>query len=147
VIDKFLQHPQMAPVASPQAIAEVVQQVLAPRDAQLQEIVNAIIGRLTQLEQSMQPKKSPFDIALQALPHCSDQATPGSTEARCYDKAFDVIERWLDASIQATQGGSGQPGADAGESPGAEAAPAGADQGDRSEALGDQARQAPAEND
>jgi hypothetical protein len=119
-LDKFLQQSSGSQIASQEAIASVVgpmlQTALQARDDQLQQIVNQVATKLQQLEAAIgqvalaaqQTKLSPFEVALKALPLCGKNTSIfEDTEGRCYDKCYEVIERWLDAALATSEAGDG----------------------------------------
>jgi X-X-X-Leu-X-X-Gly heptad repeat protein len=114
-MDKYLGGSQ---IASQQAIQSVLAEMIAPRDEAINSAFQQLATKLQQLEAGLnqvalaaqQTKLSPFEVALKAIPFCSEDATPETAEARCYDKSFAVIERWLDAALETSEAGSGEPG-------------------------------------
>lgn len=153
-LDKYLGSSIASQETIQAIVGQAMQSAFAERDAQLQEIVNQVATKLQQLEAGLnqvalaaqQTKLSPFEVALKAIPFCSEDATPETAEARCYDKSFAVIERWLDAALESSATGGGD--ARRTETPAhQEEAEAGAGSaGDQSPPQGDQAEAIPADN-
>jgi soluble cytochrome b562 len=153
-LDKYLGSSIASQETIQAIVGQMMQSAFAERDAQLQQIVNQVAAKLQQLEAGLnqvalaaqQQKMSPFEVALKAIPFCSEDATPETAEARCYDKSFAVIERWLDAALATSEAGSGDLGRTPSPAHQEEAEASAGSAGDQSPPQGDQAQEIPADN-
>ena len=154
-LDKYLGSSIASQETIQAIVGQMMQSAFAERDAQLQQIVNQVAAKLQQLEAGLnqvalaaqQTKLSPFEVALKALPLCGKNTSIiEDSEGRCYDKCYAVIERWLDAALEGSEAGSGEPGRAAAPAHEEEEEASAGSAGDQSPPQGDQAEALPADN-